>query len=383
MTHSLCSKLMLAAFLVLAPVLASRAKEPTLRKGSASSVGMSAEVVASGFQLFEEAAKADRLRGGVVLVARRGVVVLHEAFGWRNKEESLPMETSTLFKMASNTKPVVATAVLMLAEQGKLNLDDNVRRHIESWDNYRAGYIKIRHLLSHTSGMRIPGVFIRPLLSASADYPDAPSLRAEVDRFGRIGADEIPGSGYSYNNPAYQALGRLVEVTSESDLQTFLRERIYQPIGMEESWNYELDAPQERMACVYQLQDNKWNVVWKPGDGADWPFVRGSGGMISSTWDYAKFCQMQLNGGVYDGTRILREASVRDATRRHTSADDPGYGLGWVVDDQGGFGHSGSDGTYAWMDPERELIVLVFTQCRNGQNPRSQFQRLMADACEP
>ena len=374
-------KTTLSLLLTLVVATAS-ASDRTLEPGTAASVGMSDEVIESGFQLFERAVANDALQGGVVLVARQGRVVLHKAFGWSNREASRRMEVSTLFKMASNTKPVVATAVLRLADQGKLELNDNVRQHLPSWDNYRAGYIKIRHLLSHTSGLRIPGVFLEPLLQASDENPDAPSLAAEVARFGRIGADEVPGTTYSYNNPAYQALGHLVATASGESLKEFLQKEIYAPLGMSDSWNHESDAPPERMARIYRRRQGGWKTVWSPGDEADWPFVRGSGGMISTALDYAKFCQMYLNGGVYGGQRILSAPRVAAATQRQTSVEFPGYGLGWVVAADG-FGHNGSDGTFGWIDPRNELIVLVFTQCQNGQNPRDQFLRIVVDACDP
>jgi CubicO group peptidase (beta-lactamase class C family) len=364
------------------------ADDRTLCVGSADEVGMSSRKLQEAWRLFEAAVEQDELRGAVVLVARRGTIVLHKAIGWRNREESQSMEKDTLFKMASNTKPVVATAILQLVEQGKLALNDNVREHIPSWDNYRAGYIKISHLLSHTGGLRIPVIFLRPLTQRSDKNPDCPSLRAEVDRFGAIGADEVPGSTYSYSNPGYNTLGRLIEIASGMSLEKYLRERIYEPLGMDDSCNYETHAPQERMARVYRRTNGSWNTSWSPGDGPDWPIVRASGGMISSTRDYARFCQMFLNGGIYNGKRILTEVSVANATANHTQAihsksatlPTQFYGLGWAVDAAGGFRHGGSDGTHAWMDPSRGLIVLVFTQSTGGTNPRDQFRQMVQSA---
>ena len=388
MTNRLCCIRLVVLLICFTASLS--AEDLVLRPGSPDQVNLSAKKLKQGVRLFERAVQHAELRGAVLLVARRGRIVLHEAIGWRDKERALPMKRDTLFKMASNTKPVVATAVLMLAEQGKLDLDDNVRAHVPSWDNYRAGYIKIRHLLCHTSGLRIPGVFLTPLLAKSEDNPDAPSLRAEVDRFGRIGAREVPGTTYSYNNPGYQALGRLVEVAGQMPLAEYLRRNIYEPLEMHDSWNHETNAPHERMACVTPRKGGVWETRWTPGDPPDWPFVRGSGGMISSALDYATFCQMYLNGGIYAGKRILKSDSVSEATKIQTgsvytaaerAARDRFYGLGWSVDKEGVFGHGGSDGTQAWVDPRRQLIILVFTQSPGGKNPREEFRRLMTEAC--
>ncbi len=359
-----------------------------VRAGLPQEVAMSSEQLDEAWQLFEEAVQRDELRGAVVLVARRGTIVLHRAVGWRNREESLPMERETLFKMASNTKPVVATAIMQLAEQGKLALDDEVRKYVPAWDNQRSRHIKIRHLLNHTSGLRIPGIFLKPLIPRSDDNPAGPSLRAEVERFGQIGAEEEPGTTYSYNNPGFNTLGHLVEVTSKMPLAEYLRKQIYVPLGMSDSWNYEAHAPQQRMARVYRRREDAWEIAWSPGDGPDWPFVRASGGMISSAKDYAIFCQMYLNGGTYAGRRILSRASVADATANHTRSiqsqqQDRFYGLGWSVDADGAFGHGGSDGTHAWVDPHRQLIVLTFTQSPGGEIPREAFRQKVVAACDP
>ena len=350
---------------------------------------MSAGVLQAGVGLFREAVEKDDLRGAVLLVARRGKVVLHEAVGWRDKENRLPMERDTLFRMASNTKPVVATAILMLSDERKLSLDDNVRKYIPSFDNYRAGSIKIKHLLSHTSGMRIPVIFYSPLIQRSAEHPNAPSLVDEASRFGEAGAEFPPGTTYSYNNPGFNTLGAIIEIVSGQPLEDFLRQRIYEPLGMNETSSHETKSPTEKMSVVYARKDSQWSVRWKPGDEADYPFVRASGGMISSAADYVRFCQMFLNGGEIDGKRILSEESVRTATFPHTralySADEHEkmnsfYGYGWQVRKNGIFGHGGSDGTYAWVDPKNDLIGLVFTQSPGGGIPREQFMKVVEAA---
>lgn len=332
--------------------------------------GMSEAVLRSGLSLFEDAVQRDDIKGAVLLVARQGKVVLHEAVGWRDAGRKLPMQRDTLFRMASNTKPVTATAILLLQQEGKLSVDDNVRKHLPSFDNYRAGGIKIRHLLSHTSGLRIPVIFFKPFLKP-------PSLRTEVDRFGEIGAEEPPGTSYSYSNPGFNTLGAIVEAVSGTPLGAFFRQRIYTPLGMTESFNHEPDAPSGRMAVVYRREkDGSWQPEWMPGGPADYPFVRASGGMIASAADYVRFCQMFLDGGELEGRRLLEQTSVRAATAiaagsTHGRDDSAGYGFGWAIYEDG------SDGTYAWIDPKREVIGLVFTQSPGGAVPREQFRRVV------
>jgi CubicO group peptidase (beta-lactamase class C family) len=370
------------------------AQDVTLSTGDPDEVGLSSAILDAGVELYREAIAAGHLVGAVLLVAKDGKVVLHEALGWRNKGKDLPMEANTMFRMASNTKPPVATAISMLVEDGKLEYDDPVRDHIPSFDNYRSGFIQIKHLLSHTSGFRIPTLFLQPYMQASAEHPDAPTLQLEAARFGEVGAEVLPGSSYSYSNPGYNTLGALVEIASGQPLEEFLDNRLYTPLGMNDSYHHEvaekLDGKLDRMGAVYYSQEGgEWVPGWEPGDPPQVPFVRASGGMISTASDYAIFCQMYLNGGVYGGERIIREETVRLMTTTAFLAGgeaEPdrgvrvGYGFGWSVDPDGTFSHTGSDGTGAWVDPNHDLIVLVFTQTPRGRNPRGKFLELVRSA---
>jgi len=145
-----------------APALAAQ-EARTLSYGEPEEVGMSRAVLEGALGLYHEAVERGGIVGAVLLVARKGKIVLHEAVGMRDKERGLPMERNSMFRMASNTKPVVATAVAQLVEEGKLSYDDLVREYIPEWDNYRAGFITVEHLLSHSSGLRIPTLFLQPL----------------------------------------------------------------------------------------------------------------------------------------------------------------------------------------------------------------------------
>ena len=328
-----------------------------------SEVGLDAATLRSAVALYQRAVADDEHRGVVLLVARRGKVALHEALGYRNAESKSSLKKDALFRMASNTKPVVATAVLMLAEQGKLTLQDNVRKHLPAFDNYRSGWMQIRHLLSHTSGFRVGPIFLQPLL------PDT-NLQKEVARFGKIGAEVPPGTSYSYNNPGFNSLGAVIEVTSSMPLDEFFRERIYKPLGMRDSSNHESQADNDRMSTVYSRDDSgEWKIEWKPGDEPDYPFVRASGGMISTAADYARFCEMWRRGGEFDGARLLSEESVRAGwtpapNTGHGEGGAYRYGYGWSFHPGRGWGHGGSDGTYALVNPEEELVILVFGQSR-------------------
>ena len=174
-------------------------------------------------------------------------------------------------------------------------------------------------LLSHTSGFRIGPIFLQPLVGMSDEHPDAPSLQVEVARFGEIGAKMPPGTSYRYSNAGYNTLGALIEVASEMPLKQYLRERIYEPLGMADSCNHESDADHARMSNVFRRRGREggWEIDWKPGDPPDYPFPRASGGMISTARDYAVFCQAFLNGGIHDGDRILLDATTGEHCAVH------------------------------------------------------------------
>lgn len=370
-----------ALALALSWTAAANAQNRTLTSGTPGEVGMSAAVLEAGVGLYREAVERGDLVGAVVLVARDGKVVLHEAVGSRNHAAGLPMEKNTMFRMASNTKPVIATAVAKLVERDALAYDDLVRTHIPAFDNYRAGFMTIGQLLSHTSGFRINTLFLEP-------YTKNPTLQTEVVKFGAAGAAVAPGEAYSYSNPGFNTLGALIEIASGKMLEDFLREEIYRPLGMEDSYHMEvaerLDGKLDRMGAVYYRRENgQWVPGWKPGDPPQVPFVRASGGMISTAWDYAIFLQTFLSGGTYGSTRIVSEETVEAMTSRHTPPNGPGYGYGWSVDENGVFGHSGSDGTMAWVDPERRLFGIVFTQTPAGPNPVDRFVELVNLSIEP
>ena len=378
----------LLALVLLALPLALSAQHITLSTATPEDAGMSAEVLEAGLALYEKAVADGDLVGAVVLVARNGKIVMHEALGWRNKAQGLPMEPNTLFRMASNTKPVIATALSMQVEERKIDYSDNVRAYFPTWDNYRAGFINVGHLLSHTSGLRINTLFLTPLMKPSAQYPDAPTLQLEVARFGEVGAEVEPGTTYSYSNPGFNTLGALIERTSGTPLEVFLRQRIYAPLAMDDSYHHEvaeeLDGKLDRMGVVYYGRSgDEWTPGWTPGDPPQAPFVRASGGMISTAWDYAIFLQMFLNGGTYDGHRIISPETVAVLTSPKTDpiggseGNRSYYGYGWQVRDDGSFSHGGSDGTNAFADPATGVIGIVFTQTPGGRNPIRRFRELV------
>ena len=269
--------LLLTLLATVASATPTSAQGTVITRATPAEAGMSAGVLAGGVALYEEAIARGDLVGAVLLVAKDGKVVLHEALGWRDKARGIPMEPNTMFRMASNTKPAVATGVAMLVEDGKLAWDGLVRDDIPEWDNYRAGFINLGHLLSHASGLRIPTLFLQPYMQPSAEHPDAPTLQLEAARFGSVGAEVTPGTSYRYNNPGYNTLGALVEIASGMPLEEYLDQELYTPLGMHDSYHHELnekmDGKLDRMSVVYYQRDGEgdWTPGWIPGDPAPGP----------------------------------------------------------------------------------------------------------------
>jgi CubicO group peptidase (beta-lactamase class C family) len=352
---------------------------PPLPTGSPAALGFDPARLQAAADLYREAVEHGDVKGAVLYVARRGQVVTHEALGWRHEAYALPMEKDTLFRMASNTKPLIAASVLMLAEEGRLALADPVAKYLASFDNDKSRAITIEQLLSHTSGFRVD-VIMYPFARG-----EEASLQAAVAKFGAEGPTAPPGT-YSYSNAGFNTLGAVIEVVSGLPLERFLQTRLYEPLGMSDSLNHEDPAKLARMATVYRGRRGSDGRVtftqgFTPGDPPDFPVVRASGGLISTAADYARFLEMFRLDGVYGGRRLLRAASVKNATTpRVASGPETSYGLGWMIHADGSYMHTGSDGTMGWVDPAREIVGLVLTQSPGGNNPTGTFRALVNDA---
>lgn len=355
-----------------------------LTYGEAAEVQMDASRLEDAESLIESSVADGEIPGAVILVARRGKIVLHKAFGWRDVDRRVPMSRDTLFRMASNSKAVTAAGILLLVEDGKIGLDQPVGNYLPAFARDSWAKVSVRQLLTHTGGLRIKPLFLKPLMEASDEHPGSPNLILEVNRFSDIAPAAEPGTTYSYSNAGYNILAAVIEQLAGS-YQDHLRTRIYNPLGMADSCNHESRADHSRMSTVmHRNKDGSWRAGWAPGDAPDYPFPRGSGGMVSSARDYATFCQMMLNGGAYGGQRILDEDFAHLATNPHSMfiPAAKAYGLGWkVLEEQGTFSHSGSDGTFAWVDPQLDVVGLVLLQAQGTTIPRRTFRELVSHAC--
>jgi CubicO group peptidase (beta-lactamase class C family) len=364
-------------------------------------VGMSSERLERLSQELQEYVGDNRLAGAVVLVARQGQVVIHEAFGERDVEANAPMRDDTIFRIASQTKAIVSAAVLMLQEEGELLISDPVGKYLPEFMHTtvavarEGGYdvvdaerpITIRDLLTHTSGFGYgTGIAsdlweeagIQGWYFADRDEP----VRETVARMAKLPADAQPGEAWVYGY-SVDILGALVERVAGETLDEFLEERIFEPLGMIDTHFYLPPEKRDRLAVVYSATSD--GIARAPKDGSigqgayvDGPrkSFSGGAGLLSTTTDYARFLQMMLNGGELDGQLILSPKTVELMTLDHLGdvefADGEGFGLGFfVVEDLGARGEPGSIGEYGWggayhsqywVDPTEELVVVYMTQ---------------------
>jgi CubicO group peptidase (beta-lactamase class C family) len=393
---------LLALLLLLAPAAVGAQGLPAVRP---EDVGMSSERLERLTRVLDEYVDREALPGGVVLVARKGGVVYHRAFGLRDREAGDPMPPDAIFRIASQTKALVSVAVMMLQEEGRLLLAHPVSRWIPAFDSTTVavarddgGYdvvpaarpITIRDLLTHTAGIgygygpgaeRWEAAGIQGWYFAHRDEP----IARTVERMAALPMDAQPGERFVYGYGT-DILGVVVERASGVPLDRFLRTRILEPLGMDDTFFYLPPDRSHRLATVYMRPDST-GLDRAPDDGTmesqgayvDGPrrSFSGGAGMVSTASDYARFLQMLLDGGALDGQRILSPGSVELMTVDHVGerypwADGVGFGLGFsVVEDLGLRGVPGSVGEFGWggayhssywVDPAEELVVVYFTQ---------------------
>ena len=387
------------AFVMLAALAVVAAALETTRP---EAVGVSSERLERLTQTLEDYVESGRLAGGVALVARRGQIVYLHAFGERDRESGAPMTADSMFRIASQTKAIVSTAVMMLQEEGALLIRDPVGDYLPEFRETtvavprdRGGYdvvpatrpITIRDLLTHTSGYgygtgvaanRWQSAGIQGWYFADRDEPIAETVK----RIAALPADAQPGERWVYGYST-DILGALVERVSGQPLDRFLEERIFRPLGMTDTHFYVPEDKRDRLAAVYSAVEG--GIVRAEGTGSNGQgaYVEGprksfsgGAGLVSTATDYARFLQMLLNGGELDGVRLLSPKTVELMTVDHLGdvqfRPGEGFGLGFsIVEDLGLRGIPGSVGEFGWggayhstywVDPAEELVVVYLTQ---------------------
>jgi CubicO group peptidase (beta-lactamase class C family) len=342
----------------------------------------------------------DGQHSGVVwLVARRGEIVSLGAHGFRDREAGLPMETDTIFRIYSMSKIVTSVAALILFEEGRFDLDDPVSRSLPELESMQVmvggtadapllttarSPITVAHLFTHTAGFYYDFSASPELatLYGRAKLTEDPSLEDFVRRAATLPLMHHPGEAWTYGINT-SILGRVVEVVSGQPLEDFLQSRIFGPLRMADTGFSVAPEKRGRLAKLYEHKEGRLAEAqasfgpWaEKGAGPE----LGGAGLFSTIGDYARFAQMLLNGGGLDGQRILGRKTVEFMTTNrlahlpedHIDNRSQGFGLGVSVmidvgqspapGSLGRFGWSGAATTDCGIDPQEEIIALVFTQ---------------------
>lgn len=346
----------------------------------------------------------NKLAGIVAWIARHGKVVYAKTFGMQDIEAGQSMQQDTLFRIYSMSKPITSVAAMMLHEQAYFHLDDPVARYLPAFEQPRvfvgmeegsprfepaARPITIRHLLTHTAGLSYgfdPKSYVDSQYQEHVWQPvhqkPETTLQEMIDAVGRMPLLHQPGSAWNYSI-ATDVLGCLVQVLAGMPFEDYLRQYIFEPLGMVDTFFTVPAAKIDRLAANYGPADGGGlKVIDRPRDSE---FTRrsrppsGGGGLLSTASDYMRFAQMMLHGGEWEGTRLLGRKTVEWMTMNHLPEDmHPfddrwrGFGLGVYVQldparaptlgSRGEYGWGGAAGTRFWVDPQEGLAAVLMLQ---------------------
>lgn len=317
------------------------------------------------------------LAGAVALVADKDRVLSVEAVGFADIAAGRAMQTDAMFWIASQSKPMTATAVMMLVDEGKITLDDPVEKYLPEFrgqmllaekDNRHtllhkpAHAITVREVLSHMSGLPYKSAIEEPTL-------DGLPLAAAVRSYAMMPLEAEPGTHYQYSNAGINTAARIIEVVTGAKYEDFMQQRLFEPLGMKDTTFWPNEEQAQRVAKSYRPDDAKTNLVEFPIGQLIYPltdrthrFPMPAGGLFSTAQDTAIFCQMWLNGGELNGRRYLSEAALRELTMRQTPASvNNSYGLGFAVGPDW-FGHGGAHTTNMEVHPAKGLVIVWMVQ---------------------
>lgn len=344
---------------------------------STEAVGMSKERLQRLSQRMQEYVDKGQVAGVVTLVARSGKIVHFQAQGYRNREEKIPMKEDDLFVIMSMTKPIASTALMMLFEEGRFLLNDPVSRWLPEFDKMQvkaadgktvpARPITVRHVLTHTAGLGNPRGTTAPQTN----------LRDKVRHIASYPLNFQPGDKWEYGS-ATDVVAALVEVMSGTNMDDFLRTRIFKPLGMNDTHYNVPESKWSRRASVYVPEKDgslKPRPMTKPRPTT---VFGGVAGLSSTAADYCRFHQMILNGGEFNGVRLLSPKTIDLMISNHIGdlltmrGQGAGFGLGYsILQDvgkssesltPGTFGWGGAWGTYFFVDPVEEMIGIIMIQ---------------------
>ncbi len=347
-----------------------------------------------------------KLPGIVALIARNGKIVLHKAYGMSDNQVGKPLEKDAIFRIASQTKAITATAVMILWEEGRFKLDDPISKYLPEFkeaqllDTFNASdstyttkpaenQITIRDLITHTSGIGygvIDGDEQFKKIYAKAGITDLfttenITIGESVGKLAKLPLHHEPGEKWTYSE-GLDVLGYFIEVISGMPFDDFLRTRIFEPLGMNDTWFYLPKDKTERLVNVQKKENGKWVKYPITFYDTDYPvkgaktFFSGGAGLSSTAKDYATFLQMYLNMGEFNGVRLLSRTTVNSIMGNQIGTIWDGgkdYGLAFAIINEKGeaAGGDGSIGTFDWggyfntqyfADPSEEIIGVLMKQ---------------------
>jgi CubicO group peptidase (beta-lactamase class C family) len=390
-----------ATFIAFVFLLAANlAAAQTLTAAPPEQVGFSVERLARITQVLRDDIEAGAVPGVVLLIAREGKIAYFEAIGARDPQAKTPMAKDSIFRIYSMSKPLASVALMMLVEEGKISLGDPVAKYLPEFKDMKVGVekpgqpleliparrpITIQDLMRHTSGLTY-GIFGDNAVKRA--YRAADIFGGEFDnaefaaRIAKLPLASQPGTAWDYSHST-DILGRVVEVVSRKSLYQFQKERILDPLGMVDTSYYVTDAAKHDRIAEPFTNDR----VIVPGIELNNPRVAArwesaGGGMVGTAMDYARFLQMLLDGGMFEGKRYLSPKTVAYMTTDHLGSiargalylpgDGYGFGLGFSVrlapgvsflpGSEGDYSWGGAGGTYFWVDPKEKMFVVMMVQ---------------------
>ena len=384
-----------------------------LETGQAAEAGMSWERLGRIDNMLRQAVENGQIPGGVAMIARNGKIVYHEAFGAADAQSGTSFKKDAIFRIASQTKAITATAVLMLWEEGRFRLDDPISDYIPAFketgvmDSFNeadssftvkalAKPITIRHLLTHTSGIgygmidgdeRFRKSFVKAgIIDAFTAEPH--TLEENIPKLARMPLHHQPGEKWTYSE-GLDVLGYFVEIVSGMPFDQFLKTRIFDPLGMKDTWFYLPEALHGRLVPVqFRDEDGDWKRFTTEVFEIDYPitgarsYFAGGAGLSSTAQDYATFLQMYLNKGVYNGVRILSRTTVEMALSNQIgdlwAGGSKDFALPFAIVNGDGVANGGEGGlgTFDWggyfntqyfADPGEQLIGILMKQTQGAQ----------------
>ncbi len=383
-------------------------------------VGFSSERLARLGKFFQSDIDKGAIPGVVLLVARDSKVVYLQALGYQDREKSIPMKSDAIFRIFSMTKPVTSVAVMMLAEEGQVDLLAPVSQYLPEFKDVKVGVehsdsgtgkaalsledpkrpMTVQDLLRHTSGL-VYGPFGNSLVHQAYNkanlFDDHQTLAEFVTKLSKLPLAHQPGTAWEYGMST-DVLARIVEVVSGTPFDAFIEERITKPLGMKDTAFYLRGGQASRLA---ELQVDPATGHRPGGSTAEnltkekQKWFSGGGGLLSTAADYARFCQMLLNGGELDGVRLLSRKTLAIMTSDQlppniarsgyedmapTPEMGQSFGLGFAVrtdvgcnplsGSAGDYFWAGADGTYFWVDPHEKLFTVMMVQLPFPQSGR-------------